>query len=93
MCEVKPDHQTSRCAMVGLSASCLPFHFAKKTSPGGSVCKIRLSPHLLQCSGDQLLHDFSCATIDALYTCICPHFTNGVFLHKPISAMQLQAFI
>ena len=48
---------------------------------------------VLQIARDELFHDFVCATVDALHTGVRPHFADGVFLHKAVAAVQLQAFI
>ena len=71
----------------------LVFILPEKLPPEASEFSARNSGRVLQLPRDQLLHDFVCSAIDALHPCVCPHLTNGVFLHETIATMQLQAFI
>ncbi len=64
------------------------FFLCSNTPAGGMPQATRL-----KIARNQLLHDVIGSPIDPLYPRICPHLGNGIFLHKPIAAMKLQAVI
>ena len=50
------------------------------------MCALLLFLNKTAC--DQFFHDLIRAAIDALHTCVGPHFGDRIFLHKSISAVH-----